>query len=333
MNELLPAYVAIIAGLIGLVWGADRFVIGAASAAKNFGISPMVIGLTIVSIGTSAPEIIVSINAALEGSGTLAVGNALGSNLANIGLVLGVTALIAPLPAQRHLVFQEGPVLLFVTALVGYCLYDQILGRTESLVMLALIPLLLWVTVKYKVQHPDPEEEAEVAEVENIATTSNAAAATWFIIGLLVMLASSKILVWGAITTAAEMGISELVIGLTVVAIGTSLPELAASVTSALRGHHDIAIGNVFGSNLFNFLAVMPIAGVISPLQLDSAVFYRDYLAVTALTLLLLGSIALHYFRQRKREDKAATIHLSKKFGSVMLLLYVLYFVVLLPTS
>ena len=330
MNELLPAYMAIIAGLIGLVWGADRFVIGAASAAKNFGISPMVIGLTIVSIGTSAPEIIVSINAALEGSGALAVGNALGSNLANIGLVLGVTALIAPLPAQRHLVFQEGPVLLFVTALVGYCLYDQSLGRTESLVMLALIPLLLWVTVKYKVQHPDAEE---LAEVENIATTSNAAAATWFLIGLLVMLLSSKILVWGAITTAAEMGISELVIGLTVVAIGTSLPELAASVTSALRGHHDIAIGNVFGSNLFNFLAVMPIAGVISPLQLDSAVFYRDYLAVTALTLLLLGSIALHYFRQRKREDKAATVHLSRKFGSIMLLLYVLYFVVLLPTS
>lgn len=330
MNELLPAYIAIIAGLIGLVWGADRFVIGAASAAKNFGISPMVIGLTIVSIGTSAPEIIVSINAALEGSGALAVGNALGSNLANIGLVLGVTALIAPLPAQRHLVFQEGPVLLFVTALVGYCLFDQILGRTESLVMLALIPLLLWITVKYKVQHPDPEE---VAEVENIATTSNAAATTWFIIGLLVMLASSKILVWGAITTAAEMGISELVIGLTVVAIGTSLPELAASVTSALRGHHDIAIGNVFGSNLFNFLAVMPIAGVISPLQLDSAVFYRDYLAVTALTLLLLGAIALHYFRQRKAENTAATIHLSRKFGCVMLLLYVLYFVVLLPTS
>ena len=330
MNELLLAYMAIIAGLIGLVWGADRFVIGAASAAKNFGISPMVIGLTIVSIGTSAPEIIVSINAALEGSGALAVGNALGSNLANIGLVLGVTALIAPLPAQRHLVFQEGPVLLFVTALVGYCLYDQMLGRTESLVMLALIPLLLWVTVKYKAQHPDPEE---LAEVENIATTSNAAATTWFIIGLLVMLLSSKILVWGAITTAAEMGISELVIGLTVVAIGTSLPELAASVTSALRGHHDIAIGNVFGSNLFNFLAVVPIAGVISPLQLDSVVFYRDYLAVTALTLLLLGAIALHYFRQRKVGDKAATVHLTRKFGSIMLLLYVLYFVVLLPTS
>lgn len=330
MNELLPAYMAIIAGLIGLVWGADRFVIGAASAAKNFGISPMVIGLTIVSIGTSAPEIIVSINAALEGSGNLAVGNALGSNLANIGLVLGITALIAPLPAQRHLVFQEGPVLLFVTALVGYCLFDQILGRTESLVMLALIPLLLWITVKYKVQHPDPEE---VEEVENIATTSTAAAATWFIIGLLVMLLSSKILVWGAITTAAEMGVSELVIGLTVVAIGTSLPELAASVTSALRGHHDIAIGNVFGSNLFNFLAVVPIAGVISPLQLDSAVFYRDYLAVTALTLLLLGAIALHYFKQRNSENKAATIHLSRKFGSVMLLLYALYFVVLVPTS
>lgn len=333
MNELLPAYMAIIAGLIGLVWGADRFVIGAASVAKNMGVSPMVIGLTIVSIGTSAPEIIVSTNAALEGAGTLAVGNALGSNLANIGLVLGVTALIAPLPAQRHLVFQEGPVLLFVTALVGYCLYNQTLGRIESLVMLALIPLLLWITVKYKIQHPDPEEAAELAEVESITTTSNTAAAAWFIAGLLVMLLSSKILVWGATTTAAEMGVSELVIGLTVVAIGTSLPELAASVTSALRGHHDIAIGNVFGSNLFNFLAVMPIAGVISPLQLDSAVFYRDYLAVTALTLLLLGAIALHYFRQRKAENKAATVHLGRKFGGVMLVLYVLYFVVLLPTS
>ncbi len=330
MNELLPAYTAIIAGLIGLVWGADRFVIGAASAAKNLGISPMVIGLTIVSIGTSAPEIIVSINAALEGSGALAVGNALGSNLANIGLVLGITALIAPLPAQRHLVFQEGPVLLLVTALVGYCLFDQILGRTESLIMLTLIPLLLWITVKYKVQHPDPEE---LAEVESLATASNAAAATWFIIGLLVMLLSSKILVWGAITTAAGMGVSELVIGLTVVAIGTSLPELAASVTSALRGHHDIAIGNVFGSNLFNFLAVAPIAGVITPLHLDSAVFYRDYLAVTALTLLLLGAIALHYFKQRHTDKQASTIHLSRKFGCVMLLLYVLYFAVLLPTS
>ena len=330
MNELLPAYMAIIVGLIGLVWGADRFVIGAASAAKNFGISPMVIGLTIVSIGTSAPEIIVSINAAMEGSGTLAVGNALGSNLANIGLVLGVTALIAPLPAQRHLVFQEGPVLLFITAVVGYCLYDQSLGRTESLIMLALIPLLLWVTVKYKAQHPNPEE---LAETESIATSSNAAAIGWFVLGLGVMLLSSKILVWGAITTATQMGISELVIGLTVVAIGTSLPELAASVTSALRGHHDIAIGNVFGSNLFNFLAVMPIAGVISPLQLNSAVFYRDYLAVTALTLLLVGSIAIAHVKKKKSTDTTTTIHLSRRFGSLLLLLYILYFAVLLPTS
>ncbi len=325
MTDLLPAYMAIIAGLIGLVWGADRFVIGAASAAKNFGISPMVIGLTIVSIGTSAPEIIVSINAALEGSGTIAVGNALGSNLANIGLVLGITALIAPLPAQRHLVFQEGPVLLIITALVGYCLYDQRLDRLESLVMLALIPLLLWMTVKYKGQHPDPEE---IAEVEDITSTSTAAAATWFVIGLLTMLFSSKILVWGAKITAVQMGISELVIGLTVVAIGTSLPELAASVTSALRGHHDIAIGNVFGSNLFNFLAVMPIAGLISPLQLDAVVFYRDYFAVSLLTLLLIGSIIVRYIKTR-----APTIHLSRRFGGILLLLYALYFIVLFPTS
>lgn len=325
MNELIPAYTAIIAGLIGLVWGADRFVIGAASAAKNLGISPMVIGLTIVSIGTSAPEIIVSINAALQNSSAIALGNALGSNLANIGLVLGVTALIAPLPAQRHLVFQEGPVLLFATALVGYCLYDQNLGRQESLALLALVPLLLWITIKYKAKHPDEEE---ITEIEDIAKTSTAAATTWFIIGLVIMLLSSKILVWGAQITASQMGISELVIGLTVVAIGTSLPELAASVTSALRGHHDIAIGNIFGSNLFNFLAVMPIAGVIAPLQLDAAVFYRDYLAVSALTLLLVGSIAWRYFQNREQ-----VIHLSRKFGAVLLTLYALYFVVLFPTS
>ena len=165
-----------------------------------------------------------------------------------------------------------------------------------------------------------------MADAEDIATTSTAAATSWFIVGLLVMLLGSKFLVWGAITTAEQMGISELIIGLTVVAIGTSLPELAASVTSALRGHHDIAIGNIFGSNLFNFLAVMPIAGAISPLQLDGAVFYRDYLAVTALTLLLVGSITLRYFKSR-----AKTIYLTRKFGGVMLVLYVLYFVVLLP--
>lgn len=321
MEGLAAAAIAVLIGLIGLLWGADRFVIGAAGAARSLGVSPLVIGLTVVSIGTSAPEIIVSVNAALVGSGAIAVGNALGSNLANIGLVLGVTALIAPLPAQRHLVFQEGPVLLIVTLLLGWCLYDLHLDRGESLWVLAIIPILLWATVRYKSHHPDPEG---LEAADDIVTTSRAAAAGWFILGLVVMLLSSRALVWGAQICAREFGVSELIIGLTVVAIGTSLPELAASVASALRGHHDIAIGNVFGSNLFNFLAVMPISGAIAPLTLEAPVFFRDYSAVCILTLLLLGVIAWRHLRGSKK-----LVYLSRGFGLLLLGLYAVYFVVL----
>ena len=200
--DLLPATVALIVGFAGLVWGADRFISAAAGGAKTLGISPIIIGLTVVSIGTSAPEVIVSINAAILGAGELAVGNALGSNLANIGLVLGITALIAPLPAQRHLVFQEGPVLILA------------------------IPLLLWVTVKHKKQHPDAEEIALVEEFSGMPART---AGIWFLVGLTVMLAASNALVWGARVVALELGMSELMVGLTIVAVGTSLPELAAS--------------------------------------------------------------------------------------------------------
>ena len=321
MEGILPAFLAIVMGLVGLVWGADRFVVGSAGAAKNFGVSPLVIGLTIVSIGTSAPEIIVSINAALRGAGELAVGNALGSNLANIGLVLGVTALIAPLPTQRHLLLQEGPILLVVTALIGAVLYDHELVRWESAPFLVAIPILLWVTVRYKTHHPSPEEVEEVEEIPQISTM---AAMMWLALGLAALLASSEALVWGATTTARQLGISELVIGLTIVAIGTSLPELAASVMSALRGHHDIAIGNVFGSNLFNLMAVLPIAGVIDPMNLEAEVFSRDFLILGALTTLLYLSIV---FARRKNGGNS----LSRRYGLLLLAIYVGYCVSLAP--
>ncbi len=287
---MLLAAGAVVAGLMGLVWGADRFVVGSASTARNFGISPLVIGLTIVSIGTSAPEIIVSINAALKGAGALAVGNALGSNLANIGLVLGVTALIAPLPTQKHLLSQEGAVLLVVTALIGLLLYDGSLGFWESLPLLLAVPPLLWITVRYKTYHPTPEQLSLEEEIPRIGTGISL---VWLTIGLAALLASSEVLVWGATTSARQLGISELVIGLTVVAVGTSLPELAASIASALRGHHDIAVGNVFGSNLFNLMAVLPIAGVIAPLELGAEVFSRDYLVLAGLTLALFLAVAI----------------------------------------
>lgn len=325
MDQLLPAALAMIIGLAGLVWGAHHFVSAAATGAKTLGVSPIVIGLTVVSFGTSAPEVIVAANAALQNSSDLAVGNALGSNIANIGLVLGVTALIAPLPAQRHLVFQEGPALLLVTGLAGLCLYNAFLGRGESALLLAVTPLLLWVTIKYKKQHPDPED---LALAEDIQSTSMATALTWFFIGLGAMLIASKLLVWGAQVTALQLGMSELVIGLTIVAIGTSLPELAASVMSALKGHHDIAVGNVFGSNVFNLLVVMPTAGVIAPLDLDTAVFYRDYTAVSLITIFLFASVALALWRSKK-----PTAYLSRRLGAVLLIIYSAYMVMLVPSG
>lgn len=329
MNELLLAFGALTLGLAGLIWGADYFVSAAASGAKTLGVSPIVIGLTVVAFGTSAPEIIVSINSALQDVGELAVGNALGSNLANIGLVLGITALVKPVPAQRHLISQEGPILILITFFAGLCLYNGYLGRTESILMLLITPILLWVTIKYKKHHPDQEEKAFVEDIPEIPTST---AAVGFTIGLVAMLVASHGLVWGAKIIAFELGMSELLIGLTIVAIGTSLPELATSIAGTLRGHHDIAIGNVFGSNMFNLLLVMPVAGVIAPLQLESAVFFRDYVAVSVLTLILIGTIVFKHLRNNNHNHKQ-TVYVSRRFGIVLLSSYVLYFIILLPTS
>jgi cation:H+ antiporter len=314
---------ALLVGVLGLLWGADRFVEGSAGAARNFGISPMIIGLTVVSVGTSAPEIIVSINASLKAAGELAVGNALGSNLANIGLVLGITALVAPLPVQKHLLREEGPVLLLITALAGLCLYDGWLNRGESIALgLLIIPLLILV-VKYKKNHPNPEA------VEDIPEFSMGTAILWFVIGLAVLLVSAEITVWGAKSIATHLGVSQLIIGLTVVAIGTSLPELAASVMSALRGHHDIALGNIFGSNLFNLMLVMTSAGAIAPIALSPDVFSRDFAVMALLTLMMVAMIAWALWRSTKSGSPA---RLSKSVGILFLAAYGFYYVLLWPS-
>ena len=325
MSAMLLPILGLFIGVLGLLWGADRFVAGSAGAARNFGISPLIIGLTVVSIGTSAPEILVSVNAALNHAAELAVGNALGSNMANIGLVLGVTVLIAPTPVQKHLLTQEGVVLLFITAVAGRCLYDGYLGRGESLILLSLIFPLIFITVKYKKTHISPEELATGEEIPDITM---GAASLWFIVGLAVLLASAEVTVWSAKTIAQAMGISELIIGLTVVAIGTSLPELAASVVSALRGHHDIAIGNVFGSNLFNLMLVMTTAGIITPMTLTSEVFSRDFISLTAMTVLLVAMVALALYKASRNGSAAV---LSRHLGAVLLSGYVLYYVLLWP--
>ena len=326
MSELYMPIFALIAGLIGLVWGADKFVNGSVGVAKNLGISSLVIGLTVVSIGTSAPEIIVSINAALKDSGGLAVGNAIGSNLANIGLVLGVTALVAPIPVKQYLLREESPILLVVTALAGLCLYDSQLDRFESVMLgILVLPILIFM-VKFKKNHKTSKKPSTTDEIE---ITNIKLAVFWLTVGLLGLLVSAEITVWGAKSIASYFNVSDLIIGLTVIAIGTSLPELAASVMSALRGHHDIALGNIFGSNLFNILLVMTTAGAISPMTLPNSVFARDYAALAGMTILMVGIVFIS-LAKAERQNKSPNI--SRMFGVVLLLAYCGYYIILWPS-
>ncbi|MDF1763036.1 MAG: calcium/sodium antiporter [Oleibacter sp.] len=277
---------AVLAGLVLLVWSADKFVIGAAATAKHAGLSPLVIGLTIVSIGTSAPEMFVSAMAALDGAGNLAIGNALGSNITNIGLVLGITALVAPIPLQRSLLKREIPLLLGVSVLGGVVLLDLTLDMTDAIILLVAFLFALYLMFRQS-----SEENASVIDEDELKAMENTnlkVAIFWLVVGLALLMVSSRLLVWGATGIAQTLGVSELIIGLTIVAIGTSLPELAASVASALKGHHDIAIGNVIGSNLFNLLAVMPIPGFLAVTAVDPMALYRDYTVMMLMTVFLL---------------------------------------------
>lgn len=315
---MLTASLAIIVGLVVLVWSADRFVLGAAATARHLGMSPLLIGMTIVSLGTSAPEIFVSATASLDGAGILAIGNALGSNITNVGLVLGITALIAPLPIQGRMLKKEIPILLLVTVIAGLVLQDFVLSFWDGIVLLVCLAItLFWLFHESNDQEISGLDEEEVEAIEH---TSTAKSVMWLVIGLVALMISAKLLVWGAVEVATYFGISELIIGLTIVAIGTSLPELAASVASALKGHHDIAIGNVVGSNIFNLLAVMPIPGLVANTVIEEEVLYRDYGAMLIITLLLIAFI--YIFRRKGRVGRSA--------GSVLLLAYASYLGLLL---
>jgi cation:H+ antiporter len=318
LTALTPAIAALLAGLVILVWSADRFVLGAAASARLMGISPLVIGLTIVSLGTSAPEMFVSTMAALEGAGGLAVGNAIGSNIANIALVLGVTALVAAIPIKKKLIKKEIPLLLLVTIIAGLVLADLVLDLFDAFILIAALVVAIYLLFQ---QSSDSGEaiidEDEQAEIDAMPAKK---AIFWLVVGLAALMISSKMLVWGATSIAQAFGISDLVIGLTIVAIGTSLPELAASVTSALKGHHDIAIGNIIGSNIFNLLAVLPIPGLIAPLVIESAVIERDYAVMLGLTIGLVVIIGLSF--RRGTIPRFTGIILLASYVAYMVLLY-----------
>jgi cation:H+ antiporter len=284
---MLLASGAILVGFVVLIWGADRFVIGAAALARNLGVSPLLIGLTVVGLGTSAPEILVSIMAALQGNPELAVGNAVGSNIANIGLILGVSALVAPLTVRSHVLWREYPLLAGVSLAVYLMLADGQLGQLDGLMMLAgLVGAMGWIVHLGRQRAAVEPLEDEFAE-EIPADMGTGAALAWTTLGLLLLIASSRLLVWGAVEIATALGVSDLVIGLTIVAIGTSLPELAASVTATLKGEDDLAVGNVIGSNLFNMLAVLSVPGLIAPAMVSASVLNRDMPLMLALTAAL----------------------------------------------
>ncbi len=276
----------LIASFITLVWSADRFVSAAASTADNFGVSKLVIGLTVVAVGTSAPEILVSVAAALDDHPVMAIGNAIGSNIVNIGLVLGVTAMVAPLPFKASVLKTELPWLIATTLLALVCLFNLFVGRWDGVLLLGALAYLMWRLSQATRTDTELSETFE-EELADLPVMSTRAGVVWIVAGLVMLLVSARLLVWSATNIAEFLGVSDLVIGLTVVALGTSLPELATTIGAAIKGHTDIAIGNIVGSNILNILAVLSVPALIAPTAIDSEVLWRDFGTMMALTMML----------------------------------------------
>ena len=290
--SLIAALIYLLVGFVLLVWSADRLVAGASALARNFGVSVLVVGITIVGFGTSAPEMVVSALASLDGNPALAVGNALGSNIANIGLILGVTCLVYPMSVENSTCYREIPLLAAVTVLTAVLMLGGSLTRLDGVILIGglFVFLAMMLLRGRRAKRLDPATRALLDEAAGDMT--NRAAITWTLVGLVVLPVSAQLLVNGAIGLAVIMGVSESVIGLTIVALGTSLPELAAALASALRKEDDLCIGNILGSNLFNLLGVLGIAALIHPMTIEPVLMWRD-LPVMVLTFLMLAGMAM----------------------------------------
>ena len=312
---------AIAGGFILLTWSADRFVVGASAMAYNLKVSPLIIGLTIVGLGTSAPEMLVSAFASWQGNSGLAVGNALGSNIINTGLILGITAIIIPLNVHSSILKRELPILLLVMVVALLLLMDGTLGRLDGALLLTGMAIMLIWMIRLGRTSQTSEDPMSAEFADEIPTTlSMGRAVFWLIVGGLVLLGSSRLLVWGAVSIAQEMGVSDLVIGLTIVALGTSMPELAATVMSAIKNEHDIALGNVIGSNIFNLLVVLGLPGLINPATIDTEVLARDYPVMIGLTVALF--VMAYGFRGPGRINRIEGTVLVLAFCAYQTLLY-----------
>ena len=283
--------VAVIAGLALLVWSADKFVDGAVGVARFCGMSSLLIGMVVVGFGTSAPEMVVSALSALQGNPELALGNAYGSNIANIALILGVTAIIIPVVVKKIALRRDLPILLAVSVLAFYQLHDGAISRMDAVVLLAVfvgIMLFNILSERSIAKKAAAENPIDAVQPDSAKNSSLSKSVLWLVLGLVLLVASSRMLVWGAVEIARSLGVSDLLIGLTIVAVGTSLPELASSIMAARKGEDDLAVGNILGSNLFNTMAVVGIAGVIAPMDsVDKSVFARDLPLMLGLTALL----------------------------------------------
>jgi cation:H+ antiporter len=320
---MLTAVIQLVAGFLLLVWGADRLVAGASAIARNLGVSPLVIGLTIIGFGTSAPEMVVSAVATLKGNSGLAVGNAIGSNITNMGLVLGLTALIYPLRLESTALKREYPMLLLVMLVCFMMALDGTYSQFEGWTLLTgLLMVIIWI-IRIGLHRPLSDPLAEEFDAEIPKDIPTKIAVFWLLVGLIVLPVSSTFLVDGAITIAQFLDVSDTVIGLTIVALGTSLPELATAITAALNREDDLAIGNIIGSNIFNLLGVLGIASVITPVNLLPIILARDFPAMFLITgaLYLMAS----KFRGPGR--------IGRRSGSVLLIMFTGYSVLVWMSS
>lgn len=322
--ELLIYCIALILGLYVLIWSADKFVDGSSAVATRLGMSKLLVGMIIVGFGTSAPEMLVSALSSYSGNPGIAIGNAFGSNIANIALILGITVIIRPIFIEKAVITREIPILLFATFIAYYFLWDGMLSRFEAILLLLLFALIMYFSISASIreekrQKPCEElrhlqEEKESIEPE-VMPMKNAVFS--LLLGLVLLIASSRALVWGAVGIATFMGISDMIIGLTIVAVGTSLPELASAIAATRKNEHSLVIGNILGSNFFNALAVVGIAGVINPLPVEYGVLIRDMPLNIVLTL------SLFLFSIRVGSQVQGII--SRLEGIVMLGIYIIY--------
>jgi len=320
---MLLALGAVIGGLILLVWSADRFIDGAAATARYIGMPPLLIGMLVVGFGTSAPELLVSALASLQGNPGLALGNAYGSNIANIALILGITALLQPITVRSQILRKELPILALVTLLSAAQLWDGELSRSNAWLLLAVFAgLMTWTVFQGMRQQDDALNKEMEQELVGEAIPLSRALGN-LLLGLVLLIGSSRLLVWGAVDLAHAFGVSDLIIGLTIVAVGTSLPELASSLIAVRKGEHDIALGNIIGSNLFNTLAVVGLAGAIHPIDVTPEVLHRDWLVMAGLTLSLF--VFGYGFRGPGR--------INRYEGGILLMVYLAYMGWLIKTA